>query len=376
MKKIRALAGVLLFVLALSAFPLVMLFTPDRSFSENENRYLSQKPQFSVSRLMSGEFMEDMEKYLDDQFPLRNFWTAAKSELLLLSGSREINGVYWGAEGYLIERWAPENFDETLLRENIAAVETLGESRSMPVSLIPVPTAGLILEEKLPEGAPMFDQDLALALVEKEFSGCLVDLREVYSGEHTRQLYYRSDHHWTSYAALLAYCQWRGQLGENIRPGNFYSSTLTDSFRGSLYSKVLSPRCRADGIELYERPGGGEYSVSYHFGKTESASLYAPERLEEKDKYRFFMDGNHPELTISTSVKNGKHLLVLKDSFANCFIPFLTEDYETIHVVDPRYFKQSLADYMDEKNINECLVLCSLQNLCQSEALCALLDSQ
>ena len=96
MKKIRALAGVLLFVLALSAFPLVMLFTPDRSFSENENRYLSQKPQFSVSRLMSGEFMEDMEKYLDDQFPLRYFWTAAKSELLLLSGSREINGVYWG----------------------------------------------------------------------------------------------------------------------------------------------------------------------------------------------------------------------------------------------------------------------------------------
>ena len=119
------------------------------------------------------------------------------------------------------------------------------------------------------------------------------------------------------------------------------TETVTEDFQGSLYSKVLGSGCARDSIELYRRKQEVPYTVSYQQKKTVSDSVYAMENLEKKDKYQVFLNGNHPELTICSENKNGKHLLIFKDSFANAWIPFAVNDFESIHVIDQMCIRDS-----------------------------------
>ncbi len=122
-----------------------------------------------------------------------------------------------------------------------------------------------------------------------------------------------------------------------------------------------------DKIELYRQGEEDAYDVAYNFGKMRSHTVYASERLLQKDKYQVFLNGNHPEVTIRTSQTNGRHLLIIKDSFANAFVPFLLKDYETIHLIDLRYYNGSIDDYMLENDINECLILYNIKNFCEDK---------
>ena len=103
--------------------------------------------------------------------------------------------------------------------------------------------------------------------------------------------------------------------------------------------------------------------------RTETDSIYADIHLSEKDKYLVFLDGNHPEITIRTSLKNNRKLLVFKDSYANSFIPFLLSDYEEIHIIDPRYFNRKIDEYISENGINEFLFLYNIKNFCEDSSL-------
>ena len=91
--------------------------------------------------------------------------------------------------------------------------------------------------------------------------------------------------------------------------------------------------------------------VSADCDGTERDSLYDMTALEKKDKYELFLGGNYAKAVLRTGTENGKHLLLIKDSFANCFVPFLAGDYETITMVDLRYCRekiQPLADAADD----------------------------
>lgn len=375
MKKKLYLFGIVLFLLPLFLVPVFMFISPDREFSENENRYLAQAPSLSLRGLFSGEFMEDTEKYMDDQFPLRDFWTSAKTELLLASGSREINGVYICDDGYLIERWDDTALDTELYLENLRRIEALaGRHPEIDFSFMPVPWAGDVQEELLPANAPRIDQDWLYSQAEESLSLTeLIDLRPVFEQHREDQLFYRSDHHWTSYGAFLAYSLWAESRGGTVELSDYQVETVTENFLGALYSKVLDPGCPEDSIQLYLKAGEPAYTLSLNYGKSSGDSLYDMEKLDEKDKYLVFQGGNYPEMSIVTENKNGQHLLILKDSFANSFLPFLISDYESIHVIDPRYFNRDLEEYMAEKGINHCLQLFSMKSFSESQDLARLI---
>ncbi len=95
----------------------------DQSFSENENRYLQQKPQISAASILSGEFEETFQNYQDDQFPFRNSWITLKTASKLALFSKDLNGVYLGKDGYLIEKISEEDADRELFTANLQTIK-------------------------------------------------------------------------------------------------------------------------------------------------------------------------------------------------------------------------------------------------------------
>lgn len=371
MKKSYQIVAMVLFLLTLFSVPICILVTKDVEFSESENRYLAGRPSFSLANIQSGKFMEESETYMNDQFPQKDFWISFRSDFLRLMGNKEINGVYLAKDDYLIEKWITGEFDQKQLAENVDSLNDFAQRHpGQNISMILVPTAGMILEDKLPPNAPIFDQKIAFHSVIRRLQGIsYIDLNLLFASHGTEALYYKTDHHWTSYGASLAYSAWCDVKGKSADLEKFEVKTATESFQGSLYSKVLGTHCAEDKIDLYIRKDEGAYYVEYNSGKIQSDTVFAMDRITQKDKYQVFLGGNYPEITIKTSQKNGKRLLLIKDSFANAFVPFLLNDYEMIHIIDPRYFKGSVDDYILKNRINDYLFLYNIKNFCEDENL-------
>jgi hypothetical protein len=81
------------------------------------------------------------------------------------------------------------------------------------------------------------------------------------------------------------------------------------------------------------------------------------DKVNTKDKYALFLNGNHPLVKITTNVKNSKRLLIIKDSYANSLVPFLTSHYSEIYLVDPRYYYEDIGKLVNENKINDMLIV-------------------
>lgn len=372
MKKICNISVIIAFIITLAVGGLSLFFTDDIKFSETENRYLSQKPTFTLKNMFSGKFMKDMEKYIDDQFLMRNQWISTKTSIQKAIGNREINGVYLGKDGYFIEKWTTAEFDLNQLESNIESLNSFTQNyEDKDIYVMIAPTAGLIMQDKLPKNAPIFNQSDAISKIDKGLENAnFIDIRGKLFSHNNESLYYKTDHHWTSTGAFYAYEEWCRHKNMPIPLLSDYNiSDVSTTFKGSLFSKVLDRSEVFDTIELFSKKDIPLYSVEYNFGKTNNNSVFSFDNLEKKDKYQFFLGGNYPELTISSDCKNGKRLLLLKDSYANAFIPFLVGDYEKIHVIDLRYFNQDLDLYIENCDVTEFLILYNIKNFSEDKTI-------
>src|SRR5699024_4134040 len=84
--------------------------------------------------------------------------------------------------------------------------------------------------------------------------------------------------------------------------------------------------------------------------------------LNTKDQYRFFLDGNHRIVTIEANAKNDDKLVVIKDSYAHAFVPFLAAHFSEIHVLDLRYFSESVTADIELYSIRDALFLYNIQS--------------
>ena len=142
--------------------------------------------------------------------------------------------------------------------------------------------------------------------------------------------------------------------------------------KGKLKQLGISPEAvRKVAIAMYEgeinmviHAKGGEITVESVVCDGKDGALYDLSALEQKDKYELFLGGNYGQCVITTGTENGKHLLLVKDSFANSFVPFLTGDYETITMIDLRYYRGSMAELAAE--VDDILVLTEVTNLAGS----------
>lgn len=376
MKKVRIIITIVFigFFVLISG---VSLIIKDREFSPNENRYLAEVPKLSWDNIMSGKFQDGLEDYLRDQVCFRDGWITVKTGIQKACGDTDIGGAYVGKDGYDFEKITPEDVDEKQVDRNIKAVEDFFMTASETIdkqklSFLLVPTSGLVMQEKLPKNARLFDQAKYIDQVQKAMKDYnFVDVRDTLMDHNDEYIYYKTDHHWTSAGACLAYDAWSERTGgEAEKEDGLAKNVVSDKFRGSLYSKILDADSAYDEIWTYglqkdEAFGSKDCTVTID-EKQQLDSIYDDEKLQEKDKYAYFLGGNYGQVHIqnqkAASKAKGKNILIIKDSFANSFVPFVTQDYENIYMVDLRYYNGDMKAYLQEHEITDVLVLYNVSN--------------
>ena len=352
----------IIFILTLFLFLIINVIVPDREKSVQENRMLATKPKFRLSSLISGDYDEKFEAYMDDQFVGRDMWRKLKVAVDRIGGSRLENGVYIGTNGQLLEQI--EVADENHLAANIKAIKSFSESQSkIPVRMMLVPDAANVLNHSLPALAKPEDQTQMFSMVRKDLRDSVewIDVSTELNKHKTEKIYYKTDHHWTTLGAFYAFQAAAPSLGiDGDLSGKYVSYTVSDSFNGMLASKSGVNLGEKQQIDIYvPTEEDTDLIVDYVDEGKRSTSLYDSSKLKEKDQYTVFLGGNSSLLDIRTVSTSTKRLLLVKDSFANSFIPFLTPYYREIVVVDPRYYSGTINDLMDSYRISEVLFLYS-----------------
>lgn len=359
---------VLLVILALAAGGIAIFVLPQQSYSEAENRYLTKLPGISAAGILSGEVQRDLTNAASDQFPLRDQWIQAATTSQYLLYHREIGGVYVGKDDYLFDKVLDSDLSEGNYRTNLGYVTALKETTDADVSVMLIPSPGTVLKEKLPTRAVLYDpkpyEDLGELLCEADSVRWIQtrDALERAGRDGLTDIYFHTDHHWTTngaYTGAAAYLQ--TQHIQIAGQEQFDVQTMSDSFYGTIYSKVAGlPGMRADEFELpqalpehllveADSAPGDAVDADGKKSMPKLSGIYDQGKLEMKDKYAVYFGGNYGKITVRNPEAQGKgSLLVIKDSFANSMVPYLLDQYETITMIDLRYYNESVPELIAE----------------------------
>ena len=355
------------------------IISRDKNFSQSENRFLSQRPKFSIDKLLEGRFTSKFEDYLSDQFVGRDFFTDIKIHTDELLGKRESHQVFLCKDNYLIEDFTKP--DEKYVKENLKSINNFANKyKSINQYMLISPTAISIFKDKLPFDAPVIDQEKYLKSYENKLNNNLVFVnpyQTLYSHKD-EYIFYKTDHHWTSLGANYAYQDLSKAMKLKETPSNYYKTQLvSNSFIGSLSSKSGYDVKFHDKINIYLPANNSEeIVVNYVEEQEKTATLYNSSALSKKDNYEVFLKGNHPLVKIRTNTKNNKNLLIFKDSYANSFVPFLIKDFSNIILVDPRYYYDDIYKLIKNENVSDILYLYNANTFFNDTSLSLVLNNE
>lgn len=334
--------------------------SPDKKFSEKENRELQQLPKFSFQTLFAGKYTGKAETYTADQFPFRDDWMTLKARCELATGKKQNDDVYLCQGGTLIEKY--EAPDTKLLDANIAAVKHFAESSTVPVYFALIPGNAEIHAGLLPEDAPNDSQKSVIDYCYENSGARNIDMESALLAHKDEYIFYRTDHHWTTLGAYYGYETLLRAMGGSPAPlSDFPPKTVSKDFYGTVYSKSGISWVKPDEIDIRAKQLPGTKITNYLNGKATETPMYDRSFLGKKDKYAMFMGGNTSLEVVKTGKTEAPKILILRDSYMDSVTPYLQDDFSEIHLVDLRYYKtqamqQPISDYVKENGIDEVLI--------------------
>ena len=367
--KIGKYIPAVVFLIFIYGMALWFLFSPKTDYSSSEKRYLQKFPDTNVEKVLSGEFGSEFETFFADQFPQRNTWVGLNAYTALAEGNNGASGVYNCKNGYLINK--PVLTDNNL-DKNVGAVVDFAKTIDAPTTVMLVPSTGYIVDDVLPTFHDKYNDDEDISKISstlsKEKIG-FVDLRERFKSEYKNgsQLYYKTDHHWTTKGAYTGYQELCKALGITPIDDSTLKKDSYPDFYGTTYSSSGFWLTPPDNIEIWSNPKNSDKNISVKITEganvKTSGSMYFTDHLKEDDKYPVFIDGNHALTEITnTNAKNGT-ILLIKDSFSHSLAPFLAENYSKVVLVDLRYYKESVSQLVSTYNPEQVVVLYGIDNL-------------
>ncbi|WP_443715574.1 DHHW family protein [Ruminococcus bromii] len=367
--KIGKYIPAVVFLIFIYGIALWFLFSPKTDYSSSEKRYLQKFPDANVEKVLSGEFGSEFETFFADQFPQRNTWVGINAYTTLAEGNNGASGVYNCKNGCLINKPVST---ENNLDKNIGAVADFAKSIDTPTTVMLVPSTGYIADDVLPTFHDKYNDDEDISRISSTLSKDkigFVDLRERFKSEYKNgsQLYYKTDHHWTTKGAYTGYQELCKALGVIPIDDSTLKKDSYPDFYGTTYSSSGFWLTPPDNIEIWSNPNNSSKNISVKITEganiKTSGSMYFTDHLKEDDKYPVFIDGNHALTEITnTNAKNGT-ILLIKDSFSHSLAPFLAENYSKVVLVDLRYYKESVSDLVSAYNPKQVVVLYGIDNL-------------
>lgn len=361
-------APMAVFVAFIFAMAVWFVFNPKTDYSSSEKRYLQDFPTTNLDTITSGKFGEEFETYFADHFPARNMWVGFNAYYALGLGNNGASGVYLCNDGYLINEPVPlENYIE----RNISAIIDFKNKIDAPVTVMLAPSTGYIANDELPLIHNFYNNDEYFDNTKTALNNSsidFVDLREAFKNEYENgtQLYYKTDHHWTTAGAYTAYTQFCSQLGIEPISKDRLKVENYDDFYGTTYSTSGFWLTKPDTIQVWSNPDNGDnirVKITEGTETEEYDSMYFYDHIDEDDKYPVFLDGNHALTEITNTNAEGGTILLIKDSFSHSFAPFLTENYSKVIMVDMRYYKQDVSEIVKAENPEQIIVLYGIDNL-------------
>lgn len=368
MKKIQHYIPIIWFLLVIFGFEIWFFLLKDQTFSVNENRYLAQAPTLSVESILSGTYMSDAENYVTDQFPARDWLMSEASLVKELSGRQDFNGVFLGKNHHLLVKVEDTDLNQEQLDKNMSYVSAFIKNcpASVKTTFLMVPTGAAALEKDLPAYAPHLDEAALMKNMAESLQGLeFLDLTPCLTA-YGEDAYYKTDHHWTTMGAFAAYQELAKHRGWDVQYEVHDFVTVSKDYLGSLYSKVLLPDLEKDSIIL-------DKSISNDtvICDGEEKPLYDEDALQKKDQYGVFFGGNYGKVEM-TGTGDGT-VLVIKDSFANSFVPFLLKHYQKIVMIDLRYDGESIQNLMNSNDFTEIIFLYNTANFIEDKNLIKLI---
>lgn len=358
-----------LFLIFIFAMGVWFIFSPKSDYSSAEKRYLQKFPEVSFESISSGEFGSEFESYFADHFPKRDLWVGMNAYYNLSIGNNGANGVYNCGDDYLVNKPVST---ENNIPKNVDAIIDFKNTIDTPVTVMFAPSTGYITEDVLPKVHDTYNDDVYFEDVSEKFaeSGIsFVDLRQSFKDEYKNggQLYYKTDHHWTTLGAYTAYAELCKQLGTAPASKDKFEVETYNDFYGTTYSTSGFWLTPPDEIEVWNNPENTDKNIRVKITEgantEEYSSMYFYDHLEEDDKYPVFIDGNHAVTEITNTNAAGGTIVMIKDSFAHSLAPFLAENYSKIVLVDMRYYKNSVSEIVAQENPEQVVVMYGIDNI-------------
>lgn len=383
------------FFLLLAALTVVAWLLPLRpNSSDDEKRQLARFPEFSASALLSGEYFADIDAWFSDTFTFREHWLSASEFIRTLYGSSDI-GIYGGLtssdevpdptpepteeisrwdvvdkdtwHGNVVDEDDFVNFGTVLQIEDACyeffffyqagadryaqvtsrAAEVAGD-RAQVYSVLAPTAIGIMFDREYLDKIGTASESEAMQYM----YGAMKNVRGVdtfdalryHNGEY---LYFRTDHHWTAMAAYYAYREFCRTAGYEPADLDDFEEKVFDGYMGSLWSYAnRSHSLTPDTVHAFVPPGDITTTVTTIKGTTCGIDLIGDmSNSSAGAKYLCFIAGDNPFTHIQNrSLANGRCAIVIKDSFANCFVPYLTQNYSDIYVIDYRSYREMTLD--------------------------------
>ena len=352
--------------LLLLGLTIANLVWPKRDMIELENRKAAQFPAFSVEALLDGRWQSGFARWMQDQFLLRDAWinTQRAADEIVFQKAEE-GGILLGKDRWMFTKlFTIDDATRQQTAKNVQAVAEFAARYPGKVTFLLAPSASVIYPEALPAGAPMADENALLDDIFAQVgeSAAVIDLREPFTACKDEYLYFKTDHHWTTNGAYRAYEQFCALKGLTPFDRDAHEAVTVEDFQGTHYSATRLWNVENDTITYYPLPNQMTiYNITgeaqYEPLKTEN--LINADKFATRDKYAAFLDGNNGYSVIEGDGEGS--ILVVKDSYANSFIPYLTANYEKIGVVDFRNFKYGLDSTIEREGYDEVLILYNFQ---------------
>lgn len=405
-----------IFVGTLIIFGLLGLLIPLRpTVSDSEKRELTKFPKPTVETFFNGEFFSEISTWYADTYPFRENLTSANAKLKNMYGIKteefygeavvadeipdadaeiastptptatptpepdgtihaepEKAGTIYIAEdrGFELYGFSLAGADAYINMINTAASQL---SSLATVYDILVPTSIAVnLNEEMQTKIGSSSQEKTFDYIYGHLDASIkqVPVLDTLVEHNSEYLYFKTDHHWTADGAYYAYQALMNAKGVTPSPLSAYTKNEYDGFIGTFYSySQMSDTLKnnPDTVVTYTPTCNDMTYIDTKNTEMSWKVVADPTDYSAANKYMCFIGGDQPYAKIENpTITDGSSCVVIKESYGNAFVPFLVNSYQTVHVVDYRYYTGNLVSLVRQNQIQDVIYINNANAIIQS----------